>query len=96
MLPITHYNLRDTMELYRRNAEYGIGRLESVVASGTKQKHIGPKSRLEEHLKLDEVLKPLASSHTQSQKEEPKTKETVGKEEVKGKEEKGDDENEQE
>ena len=66
MLPITHYNAQVTMETYRRNAEYGIGRIESVVASGTKQKHIQSKSKLEEFLKLDEVLKPLKSSHTRS------------------------------
>ena len=66
MLPITHYNAESVMEMYRRNAEYGIGRIESVVASGTKQKHIGSKSKLEEFLKLDEVLKPLKSSHTRS------------------------------
>ena len=66
MLPITHYNTQNVMEMYRRNAEYGIGRIESVVASGTKQKHIPHKSKLEEFLKLDEVLKPLKSSHTRS------------------------------
>ena len=66
MLPITHYNSQTVMEMYRRNAEYGIGRIESVVASGTKQKHIAHKSKLEEFLKLDEVLKPLKSSHTRS------------------------------
>ena len=70
MLPITHYNLTEAMETYRRNAEYGIGRIEAVVASGTKQKHIGPKSKLEDFLKLDEVLKPLSSSHTRSGAEE--------------------------
>ncbi len=57
------------METHRRNAEYGIGRLEAVVASGTKQKHISYKSKLEEFLDLDNILKPLASSHTQSGKE---------------------------
>lgn len=70
ILPITHYNLSKMMELHRRNGEYGIGRLEALVASGTKQKHIGPKSELEEFLKLDEILKPLQSSHTRSAKEE--------------------------
>lgn len=74
MLPITHYNLKEMMEIHRRNAEYGIGRLEAVAASGTKQGHIEHKSKLEEFLKLDEVLKPLASSHTQSSKEKEKQK----------------------
>jgi len=66
MLPITHYNLPEMMELHRRNGEYGIGKIEAIVASGTKQKHIAHKSKLEEFLRLDEILKPLASSHTQS------------------------------
>lgn len=66
MLPITHYNAMEMMEIHRRNAEYGIGRLEAVVASGTKQKHISYKSKLEEYLELSTILKPLASSHTQS------------------------------
>jgi len=70
MLPITHYNLREMMEIHRRNGEYGIGRLEAVVASGTKQKHILHKSRLEDFLKLDDVLQPLSSSHTQSGKDQ--------------------------
>jgi hypothetical protein len=59
------------MELYRRNAEFGVGKLELIVASGTKQKHIAPKSRLEEYLKLEEILIPLKSSHTQSGNADP-------------------------
>ena len=70
MLPITHNNLREMMEIHRRNGEYGIGRLEAIVASGTKQKHIAAKSKLEEFLNLDEVLKPLSSAHTRSANEE--------------------------
>ena len=66
MLPITHYNIQDMMEIHRRNGEFGIGRLEAVVASGTKQKHILHKSKLEDFLRLDEILQPLSSSHTQS------------------------------
>jgi hypothetical protein len=64
------------MELLRRNAEYGIGRLEAVVASGTKQKSLQAKADLEEFLKLDEILKPLVSSHTQSGKTEEKVEES--------------------
>jgi hypothetical protein len=66
LLPITHYNASELMKTYRGNAEYGVGKLELIVASGTKQSHIGSKANLEEHLKLDEILKPLKSSHTQS------------------------------
>ena len=82
MLPITHNNLREMMEIHRRNGEYGIGRLEAIVASGTKQKHIGAKSKLEEFLKLDEVLQPLSSSHTRSANDDKKESEKPKEEEV--------------
>ena len=83
MLPITHYNAAEMMEIHRRNAEYGIGRLEAVVASGTKQKHISYKSKLEEFLKLSDILKPLASSHTQSgNTEQEQPEETIEEESV--------------
>lgn len=75
MLPITHYNLQEMMEIHRKNGEYGIGRLEAIVASGTKQGHIAHKTKLEEFLKLDEILKPLKSSHTQSLTEKTEEKE---------------------
>lgn len=77
MLPITHYNAMEMMEIHRRNAEYGIGRLEAVVASGTKQKHISYKSKLEEYLELSTILKPLASSHTQSGNTEEEEEEEI-------------------
>lgn len=80
MLPITHYNLTEMMELYRKNGEYGIGRLESIVASGTKQRDIAHKSKLEEFLKLEEILIPLASSHTQTN--EPVVEKTDDKKEI--------------
>lgn len=83
MLPITHYNLKEMMENHRRNGEYGIGRLEAIVASGTKQRHIAHKSKLEKFLKLDDVLTPLASAHTQPAQAAPEVKEN--------KEEDGDD-----
>jgi hypothetical protein len=66
ILPITHYNSSESISSYKSNAEYGVGRLELIVASGTKQKHITPKAELEKYLKLEEILKPLQSSHTQS------------------------------
>lgn len=69
MLPMTHYNQSEMMDAYRRGGEYGLSRLEAVVASGTKQRHLASKASLEEHLNLDEILKPLSSSHTQSGKE---------------------------
>lgn len=70
MLPITHYDDDDQLSLLRKNAEYGVGRLELIVASGTKQRHIAPKAELEEYLDLENILKPLKSSHTVSRTEE--------------------------
>lgn len=87
MLPITHYNVKEMMEIHRKSAEYGIGRLEVIVASGTKQGHIEHKAKLEDFLKLDKILKPLSSSHTQT-----KTPETPAEE---GKTETDVEENEQ-
>jgi len=81
MLPITHFDEKEKMELYRGNAEYGIGRLEAIVASGTKQRDITHKAALEDFLKLDKILKPLASSHTQTSKNETPVKEEDKKEE---------------
>lgn len=68
---MTHYNSEKMMDLYRKNSEYGVGKLETIVASGTKQENIVAKSEVEEFLRLDEILKPLKSSHTQSGDEEP-------------------------
>ena len=76
LVQIHAYNEKDKMELLRRNGEYGIGRLEAIVASGTKQRSIQAKADLEEFLKLDEILKPLVSSHTQSGKTEEKVEES--------------------
>lgn len=70
MVPITHYNHQKQMELHRRNAEFGVGKLELIVASGTKQQHIQSKAEVEDYLKLEEILKPLRSSHTQSLKDQ--------------------------
>jgi hypothetical protein len=91
MTPITHYNQNKMMELYRRNSEFGVGKIELIVASGTKQKHIQPQAELEDFLKLDEILKPLTSSHTRSKEDEQTNKEEVKEEEPKKDEEQDDD-----
>lgn len=75
MIPITHYNQDKMMELYRKNSEYGVGKLELIVASGTRQEHIHAKANVEELLRLDEILIPLQSSHTRSQKDAETEKE---------------------
>lgn len=79
MLPMTWYNSSELLKEYKTNAEYGVGRLELIVASGTKQRHIAPKAELEKFLKLEEILQPLQSSHTQSGNA-PKTEEPSSEE----------------
>lgn len=66
ILPITINRESDLIKQYRENAAYGIGKLEAIVASGIKQKHIADRAKLERVLDLDNLLKPLQSSHTQS------------------------------
>lgn len=84
LLPITQYNEKAQVEAYRRNAEYGIGILESLVASGQKQISIHDKLALEKEMMLDDLLTPLRSSHTRSAKEIENAKQD-NKEEVKDK-----------
>ena len=69
LLPITKYNFVEQQDAYRRAAEYGIGKLEAVVATGIKQSIIYDKAELEHALQLDDILKPLQSSHTRSAQE---------------------------
>lgn len=83
MIPITHYNQDKMMELYRKNSEYGVGKLELIVASGTRQEHINAKADVEKLLKLDEILIPLQSSHTRSQKDAETEKEKSTDDETK-------------
>lgn len=78
LLPITSYNEEEVTMEYRRNAEYGIGKLEAIVASGERQSDIVDKLKLEEEMMLDEMLTPLQSAHTRSAKEaEVKTEKEV-------------------
>lgn len=69
LLPITVYNEDDKVNEYRKSAEFGIGKLEAIVASGQKQISLLDKLKLEKELKLDELLTPLRSSHTLSSKD---------------------------
>jgi hypothetical protein len=66
LLPITIGKEGELVKQYRENAAYGIGKLEAIVASGIKQKHIADRAKLERVLDLENLLKPLQSSHTQS------------------------------
>jgi hypothetical protein len=68
-IKLLHISVRDEasdIEKYQESAKFGIGKLEAIVASGVRQSEILDVSRLEDALKLDEILKPLQSSHTQT------------------------------
>lgn len=82
MLPINHYNEKDFINNYLKNAEYGVGKLELIVATGSKQKDILHKNELENYLKLDEILQPLKSSHTMPGTPVSEEKEKVEEEEI--------------
>lgn len=97
ILPVTIGREIEQIKNYRENANFGIGKLEAIVASGIKQKHLKDRFRLEQELDLDNILVPLASTHTQSGdgedndtgKNDSKTKETEteGKKNTSNKEE---------
>lgn len=65
ILPITKYDEKDKLELYKEGATLGVTKLEYIVATGIKQVDIKSKFSLEDYLKLDS-LKPLSTSYTQS------------------------------
>lgn len=75
MLPITIYDEVDMIKQYIENAGVGIGRLQAVVATGIKQKNISDLAKVEKLLKLDEILIPLHSMHTSTDKTNTETKE---------------------
>ena len=65
ILPISPYTYNDDMEVYRQNATLGIGKIDYLVASGVKQKHIEDTFELENFLDLSRIT-PLQSAHTQT------------------------------
>ena len=60
------YNEKEKLETYRANAAFGVGVIDLIIASGTKQVDIESTLELEENLNLIERLKPLQNSHVQS------------------------------
>lgn len=81
ILPVTHYNQRDMMQKYKESATLGVGKMEFIIASWTKQSHIQSKMELEDFLKLDE-LKPLSTSYTQVDNSADGSQEKTVKEEI--------------
>lgn len=66
VLPISPYDEKEKLEIYRSNATLGVGLVDLVVASGIKQVDIESTLELEENLDLVKRLMPLQSSHVQS------------------------------
>jgi hypothetical protein len=65
ILPISPYTYNDDIDVYRQNATLGVGKIDYLVASGIKQKHIEDTFELESFLDLSRIT-PLQSSHTQT------------------------------
>lgn len=64
LLRITNFDEIEKMDAYMKNASFGMGKLEALVATGVKQSEIADKAALEKHLKLDKILVPLQSAYT--------------------------------
>ena len=65
ILPISPYTYNEDIERYRSNATLGINKIDLIIASGIKQKHIQDNFALEDYLHLERI-KPLATSYTQA------------------------------
>lgn len=53
------------MKRYKDNATLGVGKLDFIVASGTKQRHIQDSFNLESFLDLTQIT-PMQTSYTQT------------------------------
>lgn len=65
ILRISPYTYNEDVEVYKNNATLGVGKLDYIVASGTKQKNIQDVLTLEKYLHLDEI-QPMQTSYTQA------------------------------
>lgn len=67
ILPISHYNRKDMLDLYLKTAQFGYSKMLVSIATGIKQSSFLDLMELEnEILKLSEMMEPLQSSNTQS------------------------------
>lgn len=64
LLRITNYDETEKVQMYINNANFGVGKLEAIVATGIKQREIADKAALEKYLNLDKILTPLQSAYT--------------------------------
>jgi len=82
ILPITHYNEKNKISQYNENATLGVGIIDFIISTGTKQVELDSTMKLEEFLGLPKKLLPLQSSHTTastgSTEETSKTDESEG------------------
>lgn len=70
ILPISYYNEKDYEDRALKSAQYGFSFILPAIASGISQRDLLDIKDLEINLlKLDQVLIPLKSSHTESNKE---------------------------
>ena len=69
ILPLSYYNAKDYQSMARELASFGYSFLAPVLATGIDQANLASLKALENDLlNLDEILKPLQSSYTQSGK----------------------------
>lgn len=78
ILPTTVFNIKDYQGQYLSGAQFGYSKMRAGVAMGVKQRDLISMIDFEnEFLKLDEIMKPLSSSYTQSnEKSEEKNNST--------------------
>lgn len=65
ILRISSYSYKDDIEVFRNNATLGVGKLDYLVASGTKQRNVQDTLDLEGYLHLDQI-RPMQTSYTQT------------------------------
>ena len=84
ILPISPYNQDEDVKRYKENATLGVGKIDYIIASGTKQRHIQDAFDLESFLDLTQIT-PLQTSYTQTaeDRKEETEKETPKKEDPK-------------
>lgn len=69
LLPISHYNREDMLDIYLKTAQYGYSKILVSIVTGVKQSSLPDLIELEtDILMLHEKMIPLQSSHTTSEK----------------------------
>ena len=87
ILPVGQYNVKDYQSQALNAAQYGYSFMIPSLAMGLEQNQLLDLKNVETKLlKMDEVLKPLQSSHTASGKESSSSKLTEAEQEQKEKE----------